>query len=140
MGAPAAPRHVVTAHLAAIIQGAVHLGLTTAVGLATLPAWVEVLGALLLVSGSALFVAGATLNWLQRVGDHFAARSVGWRLLWGSGPLHLTGLAVVVVGVVRAVAPQPAAGPVSANLRAARNRMICSRTHRLAVGSGRMIV
>ena len=105
MGAATAPRHLVTAHLAAIIQGAVHLGLTAAVALATLPAGVEVLGALLLVGGSALFVSGATLNWRQRVGDHFAARSVGWRLLALSAPPHLGGLAIFVVGVVRAVVP-----------------------------------
>jgi hypothetical protein len=104
MGAAAAPRHLVTAHLAAIIQGAVHLGLTVAVGLATLPEWLEVLGALLLVGGSCLFVSGATLNWLHKVGDHFAERSWGWRLLSASGPLHLTGIVIFVVGVVRTVA------------------------------------
>jgi hypothetical protein len=105
MGAAEAPRHLVVAHLAAIIQGAVHLGLTAAVALATLPGWVEVLGALLLVGGSFLFVSGSTLNWLQKVGDHFAERSLGWRLLAASAPLHLTGLAIFLVGVVMAVAP-----------------------------------
>jgi hypothetical protein len=103
MGAAQAPRHLVTAHLAAIIQGAVHLGLTVAVALATLPEWVEVLGALLLVGGSFLFVSGSTLNWLQKVGDHFAERSLGWRLLATSAPLHLAGIAIFVGGVVMAV-------------------------------------
>lgn len=96
---PEASRHLVTAHLAAIIQGAVHLGLSLAIGLAALPAWLETAGALLLVGGSALFVAGATINWRQRVGDHFAERSVGWRLLATSGGAHLGGIAIVIAGV-----------------------------------------
>jgi len=39
--APEAPHHLVTAHLSAIIQGAVHLGLSVAVAFSSLTAWLE---------------------------------------------------------------------------------------------------
>ncbi len=103
MRRPEAPRHLTIAHLSAIIQGAVHLGLVVAVGFAELAAWLETAASVLLVSGSALFVLGATANWLQHIGDHFAERSLGWRLLAASGPAHVTGITIVTVGVLAAV-------------------------------------
>ena len=103
MRRPEASRHLTVAHLSAIIQGAVHLGLSVALGFAEITAWLETAAALLLVSGSALFVLGATLNWLQHIGDHFAERSLGWRLLAASGPAHISGIAIVAAGVLAAV-------------------------------------
>jgi hypothetical protein len=100
MRSPEAPRHLVLAHLSAIIQGAVHLGLSIAFGLSQLTAWLECAGALLLVAGSALFVAGATTNWLQGVGDHFAERSLGWKLLAASSVGHVIGIVIIIAGVV----------------------------------------
>lgn len=100
MAGPAAPRHLVVAHLSALMQGPVHLGLAVAVGLSTLTPWLETGAALLLVAGSALFVAGATVNWLQQVGDHFEARSAGWHLLAASGAPHLCGAAIVLAGAI----------------------------------------
>lgn len=101
--APVAPRHLVTAHLSAIIQGAVHLGLSVAVAFSSLPAWVETTAAGLLAAGSALFVAGAVANWHQDIGDHFAVRSLGWKLLAASSAGHLPGMAIVLVGVLTAL-------------------------------------
>lgn len=103
MRRPEASRHLTVAHLSAIIQGAVHLGLSVALGFAEITAWLETAAALLLVTGSALFVLGATLDWLQRVGDHFAERSLGWKLLAASGPAHISGIAIVAAGVLAAV-------------------------------------
>lgn len=102
MASPAAPRHLVTAHLAALMQGAMHLGLSVAVGFATLSSWALTASAVAVASGSALFVAGATANWAMNVGDHFAERSRGWYLLSASGPLHLTGAFVILAGVATA--------------------------------------
>lgn len=104
MGAPEAPRHLVTVHISAIVQGAVHLGLSIAIGFSTLTAWLETTSATLLVVGSALFVSGATVNWLQGVGDHFASRSLGWKLLAASAFGHLPGMTVVILGVLAALA------------------------------------
>jgi len=99
---PVGPRHLITAHLSALMQGAMHLGLSVAVGFATFTPWVETVAALALVCGSALFAAGATANWLMGVGDHFAERSFGWYLLSASGPFHLSGALVIVAGVATA--------------------------------------
>lgn len=100
MTATAAPRHLVIVHLSAIMQGAVHLGVSVALALSALTASLETTAAILLVAGSALFVAGGTLNWRQGVGDHFAERSPGWRLFAASSIGHLTGIGLVIVGVV----------------------------------------
>ena len=102
MGQPTAPRHLVTAHLSALIQGSMYLGLSVAVGFATFPPWLLTASVLALICGSTLFVAGATANWLMNIGDHFAARSAGWYLLAASGPLHLAGAFVILAGVTRA--------------------------------------
>jgi hypothetical protein len=103
MKRPEAPRHLTVAHLSAIIQGGVHLALSVAFGFAAMTAWLATLSAVLLVSGSALFVLGATVNWRQQIGDHFAERSPGWKLLAASGPAHLAGIAIITVGVLSAV-------------------------------------
>lgn len=102
-GQATGPHHLVVAHLAALMQGPVHLGLSVALGLSTLTAAVETAAAVLLVCGSALFVGGATANWLQGVGDHFAERSPGWYLLAVSGPLHIAGALVMLTGVTAAL-------------------------------------
>lgn len=100
MRAARAPHHLVTAHLSAIIQGAVHLSLSIAVGFASASPWLETTAALLLVGGSALFVAGACANWLQSVDDHFAARSLGWKLLTASSLGHLPGMGILLFAVL----------------------------------------
>ena len=99
---PTVPRHLITAHLSALIQGSMYLGLTVAFGFATFTSWVLTASATSLICGSALFVAGVTANWLMNVGDHFAVRSQGWYLLSASGPLHLAGALVILAGVTGA--------------------------------------
>jgi hypothetical protein len=103
MRRPEAPRYLTVAHLSAIIQGGVHLALSVALGFADMTSWLATVSAALLVTGSALFVSGATLDWLQQVGDHFAERSLGWRLLAASGPAHLSGMTIVTVGVLASI-------------------------------------
>ena len=102
MTSPHAPRHLVVTHLSALMQGPVHLGLALALAMSTLTPWLETTAAVLLVCGSSLFVAGTTLNWRQKIGDHFAERSLGWWLLSASGGPHLVGASLVLVGVVSA--------------------------------------
>lgn len=102
MSQPTGPRHLVTAHLSALMQGAMHLGLSVALGFATFTPWVLTASAVALVCGSALFVAGGTANWLMHIGDHFAERSPGWYLLSASAPFHLAGALVVLAGVTSA--------------------------------------
>lgn len=101
MKGPAASRHLVTAHLSAIIQGATLLALSSVMTFSDLPERIETIGAALLVGGAMLFVSGAIVNWRQDIGDHFAERSVGWRLFAVSGPANVVGAATVLVGVLR---------------------------------------
>jgi len=101
MQAAAASRHLVTAHLAAIIQGATLLALSGVMGFSDLPDTIETIAAALLVGGAMLFVAGAIANWRQNVEDHFAVRSIGWKLFSASGPANLAGAAIVLTGVLR---------------------------------------
>jgi acyl-coenzyme A synthetase/AMP-(fatty) acid ligase len=103
MAAPAASRHLVIAHLSAILQGAMYLGLSAAFAMSELTSSLETSAALLLVCGSVLFVTGATLNWRQHVEDHFAERSPGWRCFAVSSVGHLVGMTLVLVGVVMGV-------------------------------------
>ena len=101
MRSPVASRHLVTAHLAAIVQGAILVALSSAMHESDLPSGLETLAASALVAGAVLFVAGAVANWLQAVGDHFAARSLGWKLLAASGPINVIAIVIVLVGIVR---------------------------------------
>jgi hypothetical protein len=103
VAAPAASRHLVIAHLSAILQGAMYLGLSAAFAMSTLTSSLETSAAVLLVCGSVLFVTGATLNWRQHVGDHFAERSPGWRCFALSSVGHLVGMTLVLVGVVMGI-------------------------------------
>lgn len=103
MAAPSASHHLVIAHLSAIIQGAMYLGLAVAFGMSTLTPALETSAAVLLICGSLLFVTGATLNWRQSVGDHFAQRSLGWRCFALSSVGHLVGMTLVLVGVVTGI-------------------------------------
>lgn len=103
MKAPAASRHLLTAHLAAIIQGATLLALASVMSFSDLPDRIETAAAVLLVAGSMLFVGGGILNWRQDIGDHFAARSIGWKLFAASGPANVIGAGAVLVGVLRGI-------------------------------------
>ena len=80
-----------------------YLGLSVAFAMANLTPWLETSAAALLVCGSVLFVTGATLNWRQDVGDHFAERSPGWRCFALSSVGHLSGMTLVLVGVVMGI-------------------------------------
>ncbi len=68
MKAPQAPKHLVTTHLSAIIQGAAHLGLAFAVGFTDLGSGWAVAAAWLIVAGSGFEIAGGTINWLSGTG------------------------------------------------------------------------
>lgn len=101
--APTASHHLVTAHLSALMQGTMHLALVVALELSTMSEVVEAVAAVMLVVGSAMFVAGTVANWRQGVGDHFAARSLGWKLLAASSVGHFGGLSIMSTGVLLAL-------------------------------------
>lgn len=101
--APRAPRYLVAAHLAAIMQGGALLAVTIAVGFSALSALVETIAASLLVGGVMLFDLGLALNWLQGVEDAFEERSLGHKVSSVGAPLVLLGAGIVFFGVVAAL-------------------------------------
>ena len=103
MKTPQAPKHLVTTHLSAIIQGAVHLGLAFAVGFADLASGWAVAAAWLIVAGSGFEIVGGTINWLSGTGDQFAEKSLGFRFNSLVGPPAIVGIVIVGLGVVRAI-------------------------------------
>lgn len=98
-----APRYLLSAHLAALIQGGLLLGLTVAVGFSDLSAGAETTGAALLVAGVILFDAGLVLNWLQGVQDGFGEKSPGNRISAAGTPLVLVGFGILLWGVITAL-------------------------------------
>lgn len=80
-----------------------YLALSAAFAMSALTSSIATTAAVLPICGSALFVVGATLNWRQQVGDHFAVRSLGWRCFAASSIGHLTGITVVLIGVVKGI-------------------------------------
>ncbi len=100
---PRAPRYLLAAHLAAIIQGGMLLALTIAVGFSTLSSGIETTAASLLVGGVALFDAGLALNWVQGVQDAFEEKSLGNRISATGTPLVLVGAGIICYGVVGAL-------------------------------------
>ncbi|MFN0094681.1 MAG: hypothetical protein ACKVVT_07875 [Dehalococcoidia bacterium] len=103
MKAPEAPRHLVTTHMEGLLVGAIHLGLTVAVGFSDLAKGLETVAAVLLGAGAALSLAGGTLNWRAAVGDQFAAKSPGYLLQAVSGPVNVVAILIVLVGVLGAL-------------------------------------
>lgn len=101
--APRAPRYLLAAHLAAIIQGGMLLALTIAVGFSTLGTGAETTAAILLVGGVALFDLGLVLNWLQGVQDAFGEGSLGNKVSAAGTPLVLVGTGILFYGVVAAM-------------------------------------
>ena len=70
-GAPATPKYLLAAHVGALLQAAVLLGLVWAARLSTLgPGWLD-LAAWLVVVASALVATKDTVNWLTGVNDEF---------------------------------------------------------------------
>lgn len=98
--APEASRHLVGRHVASIMQGPVHLGLAYAFGVSGFDSGVATTAAVLVVAGSALETIGGTVNWLGRVGDQFAEKSLGYWVSSASGPPAIVGIAIAAVGVL----------------------------------------
>jgi hypothetical protein len=102
-GAPTTPKYLLAAHVGALLQAAVLLGLVWAARLSTLgPGWLDV-AAWLIVVASALVAAKDTVNWLTGVQDEFAEKSKA-APLGGLAALPMTiAIGIFVVGVVTAL-------------------------------------
>jgi hypothetical protein len=103
-GAPATPKYLMAAHVGALLQAAVLLGLVWAARLSTLgPGWQDVAAWLVVVS-SALIAAKGTVNWLTGVQDEFSEKPKTAAPLAALGPATATnGIGIFVVGVLKAL-------------------------------------
>ncbi|MEJ2216203.1 MAG: hypothetical protein P8099_06265 [Gemmatimonadota bacterium] len=90
-----APRYLLAAHLAALIQGGLLLGLAFAVGSSSPGGALETTGAAVLLGGVALFDLGLVSNWLQGVQDGFGEKSPGNKISAVGTPLVLVGFAML---------------------------------------------
>lgn len=102
-GNPATPRYLTVAHVGAVLQGAIVLGLVWAARLSDLSSAWNTTAAWLVVISGILIAAKDTINWLTGVGDEFAdkARTAPLGL---AGALTLTiGLAIFIVGDLAAL-------------------------------------
>jgi hypothetical protein len=99
-----APRYLLAAHLAALIQGGLLLGMAAAVRFSSLGAALETTGAALLVGGVVLFDLGLVWNWIQGVQDGFGEKSPGNKVSAVGTPFVLVGFAILFWGVLAGVA------------------------------------
>lgn len=95
-----APRYLMAAHLASLIQGGMLLALTIAFDFSTLIPWVETIVASLFLGGVILFDLGLTLNWLQKVEDAFGEKSLGYKVSSAGTPLVLISAGFIMYGVL----------------------------------------
>jgi|GEM_PF-1870740 len=98
-----APRYLLAAHLAALIQGGMLLALTIAFNFSMLASWIETIAASLFVGGVVLFDLGLTLNWLQCVEDAFGEKSIGYKISSAGTPLILISAGILVYAVLAAL-------------------------------------
>jgi hypothetical protein len=100
MKSPTASRHLVNAHLSALMQSSLHFGLAFAVGMVGFESTLASVGAGLLVAGTALESAGGTTNWLTSTNDQFAENSLGYKFNSLSGPLAIIGILILTFGIL----------------------------------------
>lgn len=98
-----APRYLMAAHLAAIIQGGMLLALTIAVRFSQISDTLETVLASALVAGVALFDVGLVVNWLRGIEDGFAENALGSTISGIGIPLVLIGAGILFFGVLSAL-------------------------------------
>ncbi len=94
-----APRYLMAAHLASLIQGGMLLALTIAFDFSTLTSWIDTIAASFFVGGVTLFDLGLTLNWLQGIEDAFGDKSLGYKVSSAGTPLVLISAGIILYGV-----------------------------------------
>lgn len=96
-------RNLATAHVETLMQAAMHLGLAFAVGAVGFQSTTATVGAWLLVISSGMQALGVTTNWIQKVSDQFAERSLGYYSNSVSTIIALPGLAIIAYGILSRV-------------------------------------
>ncbi|HYU56919.1 MAG TPA: hypothetical protein VEO00_02565 [Actinomycetota bacterium] len=97
------PPFLAIAHRMGLWGGFMLLGLVWAVQLSDLSSGLEIVAASLLVASSVFQDVGAVLNWTLGVKDQFAEHSLGLRFGTANSVFGTAGLAILLIGVVRAL-------------------------------------
>ena len=95
------PKYLVLAHTEPLMQGTLMLALVWAARLSTLPADLETLAAVLMVTAAALQGGKELLNWRQGVRDEFQERPLGWYAARTQAVMSSTGLVLFTIGTMR---------------------------------------
>ena len=93
-------RNLATADVETLMQAAMHFGLAFAIGMVGFDSRTATWAAVLLVIGSAMQAAGATMNWLINTGDQFAERSPGFKINSLSTFVMWPGLTLAAWGIL----------------------------------------
>jgi hypothetical protein len=96
-----ATRNLATAHVETLMQAAMHFALAFAIGAVGFHSGAATIGAWLLVASSGAQALGVISNWLLKVGDQFAERSLGFYFNSASTVAALPGLAIIASGILR---------------------------------------
>ncbi|MGW6427011.1 hypothetical protein ACWF82_30430 [Nocardia sp. NPDC055053] len=102
-GNPPTPRYLTVAHVGAVLQGAVLLGLVWPARMSALPAGWNTAAAWLVVASGVFIAAKDTINWLTGVGDEFAERARTGPLGFAGAVTITAGLGIFLVGVLAAL-------------------------------------
>lgn len=102
-GNPPAPRYLNVAHVGAVLQGALVLGLVWAARLSDLPDGWNITAAWLVVIAGVLIAAKDTINWLTGIEDEFAEKSRTMPLGLAGALAMTAGLIIFVVGDLAAL-------------------------------------
>ena len=96
-----ASRYLVAAHIGALMQGAILLGLVLAVRLSRFPYWLELWAVSMLALSSVALVAKDGANWVMKIEDEFAERPLPARVLGATGVLAgFVGIIILTLGVL----------------------------------------
>ncbi len=102
-GAPATQKYLMAAHVGALLQAAVLLGLVWAARLSTLGSGWQDVAAWLVVVSSALIAAKDTVNWLTGVQDEFGEKAKTAPLGALGAVAEPIGVGIFIVGVLQAL-------------------------------------
>ncbi|MFX0578925.1 hypothetical protein [Nocardia nepalensis] len=99
-GTPPAPRYLDVAHVGAVVQGAILLGLVWAAHMSELSQGWNTTAAWLVVIAGILIAIKDTVNWLTGVNDEFAEHSRTAPLGVAGATTMTVGLAIFIIGVL----------------------------------------
>lgn len=97
---PDTPKYLRFAHLSGYMQAPILFGLVIAVAASDLTAWLEILGASLVVAGAVLLTSKDLLNHARGVRDEFREKGLGYSLGAIMFPLHLAGVLILGIGAL----------------------------------------